>query len=332
MKPLRKRIVSLLLTGLTGAALLTGCGSTPEKKVITCETSSLSLGTATFYMRYYEALAETPCDGNPDDIKKLWNTQKADGETYETLVKTECIRDLNELCLIKAHKKDLGISLSDKDKKAIDKNVKTFTKLNSEKDLEKLGIRKADIKELSTLLTYKVKAYKALSEEKIRDVSDEEAMQGRALYVRFPLAEGDPKTLTKLAEDFAASTKDCKTPETFRAKAKAQHLPCESTAFDRTTAIPSRQMVATLFKSHPGTSTGLVKDEDALYVAFYVTDFDKQSTALNKEKIRTELQKAHVTERISALEKKTPVKTETKVLEDIDFLTNDTLLKLPKQD
>lgn len=211
MNRLTKNLACGLLAVLLGAVSLTGCTAKPldgTKTIATLDDETLTLGTASFLLRYNQAQMEvySAMFGNSGS---MWGDSN-DKDSYGYEMKQTVQDQIEEMMLLKAHAKDYDISLSEEDQKKIDETAQSFMDTNSEDTLKKLAASKEDIVSALELYAYKSKVYTPMTDGIDMEVSDEEAAQSSLTYVRFSTSakKNDSGEEVELTEEEKAALKE----------------------------------------------------------------------------------------------------------------------------
>ena len=135
---MKKKILILAMAGMLAATSLTGCGSFKDDDVVAVVgDKEITADIANFYARYTQAQYETYYAGYLGE--DMWNSEAMEGQTYEESVKDSVLKQLETMILLEEHMGDYEVSLSDKEKNAIESTAKEFDEANALEDKEKIS-------------------------------------------------------------------------------------------------------------------------------------------------------------------------------------------------
>ena len=217
---MKKKILILAMAGMLAVTSLTGCGSFKDDDVVaTVGDKEITADIANFYARYTQAQYETYYAGYLGE--DMWNSEATEGQTYEESVKDSVLKQLETMILLEEHMGDYEVSLSDKEKNAIESTAKEFDEANALEDKEKISGSLKTVKRVMTLMAIQQKMTEAIQAGADTEVSDEEAAQKSMQYVLFPyttkdeegksvdLSDEEKAEVKSKAENFAEAAKTC---------------------------------------------------------------------------------------------------------------------------
>lgn len=283
---MKKRVLLFAITGLLAAGVLTGCGSIDENDVVaTVGEKEITADVANFFARYTQAQYETYYSGYLGE--DMWNTDAAEGQTYEEYVKDSVLKELERMIVLEEHMGDYDVSLTEEEKAVIEKSAKTFDEDNTLESKEKISGSKKTVKRVLTLMAIQKKMSEAIEAGADTEVSDDEAAQKSMQYVLFPytktddsgesadLSDEEKAEAKKNAENFADSAK---TAEDFSALATEQGLEAQTATFDSESASPDEDLVKAADALGEGEATGVIETDGGCYVAKVTSLLDREAT------------------------------------------------------
>ncbi len=326
---MRKRFMVLALAGVMAVLPLAGCSKTLEDNevVATVDGDEISAGLANFYARMNQAQYETWYAGYMGD--NMWVSEAEEGKTYEESVKDQIMEDLQNMYLLEDHMKDYEIEISEQEENAVKKAAEEFDEANGLEEKEKVSGSAGNVERLLTLLTIKQRVGDAIRATADMEVSDEEAAQKAMKYVTFsytttdeegnstPLTDEEKEDLKKEAEEFAegaAAAGD------FAAYVTEKGYEAKDATFDaeETLTIPA-ELAKAADKLEEGGVTGVVENDNGLYVAKVTSLLDKDATEAEKQNIISQRQQEKYDEVIEGWRKDADISVMEKVWKKIDF-------------
>lgn len=324
---MKKRVLLFAITGLLAAGVLTGCGSIDENDVVaTVGEKEITADVANFFARYTQAQYETYYSGYLGE--DMWNTDAAEGQTYEEYVKDSVLKELERMIVLEEHMGDYDVSLTEEEKAVIEKSAKTFDEDNTLESKEKISGSKKTVKRVLTLMAIQKKMSEAIEAGADTEVSDDEAAQKSMQYVLFPytktddsgesadLSDEEKAEAKKNAENFADSVK---TAEDFSALATEQGLEAQTATFDSESASPDEDLVKAADALGQGEATGVIETDGGCYVAKVTSLLDREATDSKKESIVQERKTKLYDDTCDKWVKKAEVKVNKGVWKKVDF-------------
>ncbi|SHJ34853.1 SurA N-terminal domain-containing protein [Hespellia stercorisuis] len=339
MKRFGKRIAIIGMVSAIAVTSLSGCGKINNKdSVATVGSDEVSMGVANFYARLQQAQYETYYASYMGD--DMWTTEVSDGETYEDSVKSSTLEQLEDMYLLKQHAKDYDVSLSEDDKKAIDKAVATFLEDNALEDKELVSGDKKYVKELLELLTYQKKMTEPMQKGVDEEVSDEEAAQKAMQYVTFSYTKtdesGQSSDMTddekaaqkKAAQAFYDANKDAGVEE-FKAAAEKAGYDLQTQTFDAdSTATLGEELVkAADALAEVGDVTKLVETDSADYICQLTSLMDRDATDAKKTEIVQQRKQDQYDSLVKKWRDDTDIKEHKNVWKKVDFVNQGVTMK-----
>ena len=192
MKRFKLRILSAALVAVMGITGMVGCGAATldgTKTVATIDGEEVSLGLASFALRYSQAQTDYYYKQLSAMYEGLGMTDQdwdatAEGETKTNgeRTKDDIMKRISELYEVKAHAKEYGVELEQSELDKILAAAKEFIANNDTSLLARMGVSESDVAEYLELETYYKKAYEPMVADKDTSVTDEEAAQSTVTY------------------------------------------------------------------------------------------------------------------------------------------------------
>ena len=338
---MKKRILALVLAGVLGVSVLTGCsGINKGATIATANGMEVSMGVANFYCRLQQASAEDMYKSYFGD--DVWNQDLAgNGTTMQESLKESALEELHEMYTLQQHMGDYGVELTEEEKTAITEAATAFMSGNSNEAVQEMGATQEIVEEFLTLFTIREKMQDAIEADADVQVSDEEAnmrgytkleiaidshtdedgnsvdytedevtaLKAQAEEMVAALAE-EGATLESVAEDFGYKT----TTETY-ATYEAEATEGE----DEDTDTEEDPVEVALKGMAEGEVSGVIETEDALYIVRVDSDTDEEATESNRESIISERQSAYYDEVLAGWQEEDGWEVDSKLLAKIQF-------------
>lgn len=331
MKQWKRRAAAVGIAGIMAVTGLTGCGSMNNDDVVaTVGKSEIKLGVANFYARMQQAQYETYYAGLMGTTgEEMWS-KETDGKTYEQTVKSDVIKSLENLYILKQHMADYDISLTDDEKKAIKKAADEFDENNALEDKEAVSGYTKYVKELLELETIQPKMKAAMTADVDTNVSDEEAAQKAMKYVYFTYTKSDTDSTStmsddekaevkKKAESFAENLKNSDTKDIDIAANEAG-LEVQTATFDSESTSPNADLVkAADALETEGDVTDAIETDSGIYVAKLTSMLDRTATDTKKQSIVAERKQDAYDSQIKKWRKATDISVKKSVWKKVDF-------------
>ena len=331
MKQWKRRAAAVGIAGIMAVTGLTGCGSMNNDDVVaTVGKSEIKLGVANFYARMQQAQYETYYAGLMGTTgDEMWSKETG-GKTYEQTVKSDVIKSLENLYILKQHMADYDISLTDDEKKAIKKAADEFDENNALEDKEAVSGYTKYVKELLELETIQPKMKAAMTADVDTDVSDEEAAQKAMKYVYFTYTKSDTDSTStmsddekaevkKKAESFAENLKNSDTKDIDIAANEAG-LEVQTATFDSESTSPNADLVkAADALETEGDVTDAIETDSGIYVAKLTSMLDRTATDTKKQSIVAERKQDAYDSQIKKWRKATDISVKKSVWKKVDF-------------
>lgn len=322
---MKKKVLTLALTGMLAVTSLTGCGSLKEDDVVaTVGDQKITAGVANFYARYTQAMYETYYAAymGGDD---MWTTEVEDGKTYEESIKESVLEELETMIVLEKNMDAYDVTLSDEEKTAIENAAKTFDEANEDADKEKVSGSKETVERVMTLMTIENKMRNAIQAEVDTEVSDEEAAQKSMEYVEFSYLAEDGQT--ELSDDEKASVKEqaeafaegAKTAEDFDTYVTDQGYEAQTATFDSESTSPAAEVIEAADQMAEGDVSDIIETDSACYVVKLTSLLDRDATDQKKESIISERQTELFNDTCTELKEKEEIKVNKNVWKKVDF-------------
>lgn len=299
---MKKRILMIAAAMIMAVSSLTGCSLIPvnsDEVVLKVNDSEITADVANFYARYIQAQYETYYGAYVEG--EMWKTEADKGKTYEESVKESVQDELKQMLVLEQHMKDYNVSLSDAEKKAVQKAAKEFDEDNSLENKEKLLSSKEAVERMLTLMAIDQRMRTAIQKDADTNVSDEEAAQKKMDYVLFSYQKEDGEDSADMTDEEKASVKEKaesfakdakKDGKKFLELAEGTGEEAENATFDSETEFPDASLIKAADALDKGEVTDVVETEDGCYVARVTSLMDKDATESKKKEIITERQNA----------------------------------------
>lgn len=327
-----KYMKKLALLGMVVAMMatsLTGCGELKDTDtIVTIGDEDVKAGVVNFYARYMEATYETYYASMVGE--DMWSQNVSDDETYEESVKSDVIKTIEEMVLIKQHAKEYKVELSDDEKKAITEAAQKFFDDNELASKEKVSGTKKNVEELLTLYALQDKIRPLMIADVDKEVSDEEAAQKSMTYVEFPYYSTDEsgQSVEMTDEEKAAAKEKAQalldgakgqTDKSFNDYAtEAGYSPVIAT-FDSESEKVNAELLPVVDKLGEGEYTEVVETEAGYFVAQVTSMLDREGTDTKKQDIITEREDKLYDDTIKKWKKDTKIKLHKGNYKKIDF-------------
>ncbi len=311
---MKSRFTALLLAGVLGVSLLTGCGGINKNAVAaTLKDQEISLGLVNFYVQFQRAGMEDMYRMYVGD--DMWNQDMSgSGSTMGDSLKEGAMESLHAMYTLKAHMGDYNVELTDAEKSAITEAASSFMSSNSQEAIAELGASQEIVEELLTLLTIEDKVRDAVEAGADTNVSDEEAnMRGYSqIEIRtdsYTDASGNTVEYTAaekvdlrvLADQMVSELKEEGATLESVAQAHEYQVTKESYATyeadddtdedeeSEEDGEPEEDEVVEMLKwLKPGENSGVVEKENAFYIVRLDSETDAEATEKNRQSIITE--------------------------------------------
>lgn len=291
---MKNRITAAILAAMLAVTMLTGCSpkTDGEKAALTVNGIDLSADIAEFYARYIQAGYETYYTAYMGN--DMWGSRAEKGNNYEDAVKEQVMEELETMLLSEQHMKAYGVTLTEAEKKVIEKSATEFDEDNNLHNKRLVSGNKSTVKRLLTLMAVESKVKKAIEDDADVKVTKEEIKQKRMQYVLFPyketketgkgleLSKEEQEAAKEEAEEFAMQAKKKKDFEKVAQDAGKLY---KEVTFDSSSKKPNRKLVQAVDRLSKGDVTDVVETKDGCYVAKLISLKDKKATADKKKKL-----------------------------------------------
>lgn len=335
---MKKKVLTLALTGVLAVTSLTGCGSLKEDDVVaTVGDQKITAGVANFYARYTQAMYETYYAAymGGDD---MWTTEVSDGQTYEESIKESVLEELETMIVLEMNMDAYDVTLSDEEKTVIENAAKTFDETNEEADKEKVSGSQETVERVMTLMTIENKMRNAIEAQADTEVSDEEAAQKSMEYVEFSYLDEDGQT--ELSDDEKASVKEqaeafaegAKEAEDFDDYVTDQGYEAQTATFDSESTSPAAEVIEAADQMEEGEVSAVIGTDSACYVVKLTSLLDRDATDLKKQSIISERQTELYNDTCEELKEKEEIKVNKSVWKKVDFQKLSVTIKQEESD
>lgn len=324
---MKKRSVLLALAGVMATILVTGCGSiNGDETAVTVNDTELTADVANFYVRYNQAQYESYMAAYLGE--DMWNSEAAEGQTYEESVKDRAKESLENMLLLEQHMSDYEVSLSDSEKKVIEETAQKFDEANALEEKEKISGDKKVVERVLTLMAIEQKMTAVIQAEADPEVSDEEAAQKAMSYAFFSYEttdeEGQTSTLSD-EEKEAVKTKAVTLAEGLKAGGDITALAGEAgvevstVTFDKKSESPNADFIKAADVLEEGGSTDVIETEKGCYVGKVTSLLDRAATDAKKESILSERKTKLYEDTCAKWRDESDIKAHKNVWKKIDF-------------
>lgn len=331
MNQWKKRVTALGMAGMLAVTGLTGCGAMNNDDVVaTVGKSEIKLGVANFYARMQQAQYETYYAGMMGTTgEELW-AKETDGKTYEQSVKSDMIKSLENMYILKQHASEYDVVLSEDEKKAIDKATEEFDENNALEDKEAVSGYNKYVKKVLELLTIQSKMEDAMTADVDTEVSDDEAAQKAMKYVFYSYTKDENDSTSTMSEtekteakqkanDFAEKLKNSDTKD-IDAVAKEAGMEVQTATFDSESTSPNADLVkAADTLAAEGDVTDAIETDSGIYVAKVTSFLDRTATDAKKKSIVEERKQDQYDTLLKKWRKKTDIDLNKRVWKKVDF-------------
>lgn len=212
MNRFTKKLACMTLAGMMGTASLAGCGSTIDgtKALITCKEDTATVGMGNLMVRMNQAQMMSYYAMFGGSTAGMWEQEAGEGKTYADTTKDGVLEQLENMLLLKQHAEDYKVSVSDEDRKKIEKAAKAFMEANTEETIKKLAVSRSDIEQLLTLYTYEDRMYDPMTADVDTNVEDSEAAQSKITYCKVDISDtkNEDGTTTPLTDEEKKAKKE----------------------------------------------------------------------------------------------------------------------------
>lgn len=294
MEKMRNKWQLGLLMGVLCVLLLTGCGS-KEETVATLDKEEITLSEAVFYTRlnqqqWEQAYVETFGED-------FWSQSLGEElGTFADELKQQVMDTICQIHLMNAHAKEYDVKLTKEEEADIEERVASFMDSHSQDVKEAAGADEKLVKELLTARVLADKVAEAMVADYEPEVTQEEAALKKMTYCLFATtgtydSEGNYRAVTAAeaeaiaaeAELFAQTATEL--GDIAAAGAVVNHT-CIDVYFSDTANGGAHEKVAETVRTlELGQIAGPIKTEEGYYVIQYVSDFDEEATAENRENL-----------------------------------------------
>lgn len=332
MRQFRKKLTVMAAASALAVTALTGCGNSDDAVVAEVGGEEITLGVANFYARMQQAQYETYYASMLGmTVDTMWTQEAGEDETMEDTTKERILTDLENMYLLSQHAGEYKISISEDDKKAIEKAAGIFDEDNSLEDKEMVSGYTKNVQKILELMTIEVRMQEAMTADVDTEVSDEEAAQKSMQYVLFSytttdesgnsvtLTDEEKEALKTTAQEFADNVNADAAKDMDTAAANAG-LEVQTATFDSESVSPNEDLVAAVDAlENEGDIAGPVETESGIYVAKLTSLLDRAATDTEKESIVEQRKQDQYDSLIEGWREKADIKVHNGVWKKVDF-------------
>ena len=193
------------------ASTLTGCGVKEDSVVATVDGDEISYALANFVIRYNQAQYEQFYTAYGAYIglqpgTNVWE-QSMDGKsTLGENLREGAMESLKDMYLLEDHMKEYDITITEEEKKAIEKAADAFLAENEPEVLEAMSANKETVSRMLELSTIYTKMQSAIYDTVDTEVSDEEAAQRGITTAFFSAQDLEDATAADASDSDAEDT------------------------------------------------------------------------------------------------------------------------------
>ena len=339
------------------ASTLTGCGVKEDSVVATVDGDEISYALANFVIRYNQAQYEQFYTAYGAYIglqpgTNVWE-QSMDGKsTLGENLREGAMESLKDMYLLEDHMKEYDITITEEEKKAIEKAADAFLAENEPEVLEAMSANKETVSRMLELSTIYTKMQSAIYDTVDTEVSDEEAAQ-RGITTAFFSAQDLEDATAADASDSDAEDTATEGSAKNEAKEKAQKVlddikkgkdldeVLENTddtvtaeyltyGEDDTTLNEDIKAAADALTKEGEAAENLVESENGYYVVQLTTTLDRDATDTKKEEIVSERQTEAFENAVAEWKEEADITVKQKTLNKIEFVDSISAVYTPE--
>lgn len=339
------------------ASTLTGCGVKEDSVVATVDGDDISYALANFVIRYNQAQYEQfyTAYGAYMGLQSgtnVWD-QSMDGEhTLGENLRESAMESLKDMYLLEDHMEEYDITITEEEKKAIEKAADAFLAENEPEVLEAMSANKETVSRMLELSTIYTKMQSAIYDTADTEVSDEEAAQ-RGITTAFFSAEDFADATAADASDSDAEDTATEGSAKNEAKEKAQKVLDEikkgkdleevlentedtvtseymTYGEDDTTLNEDIKAAADALTEEGEAAKNLVESENGYYVVQLTTTLDRDATDAKKEEIVSERQTEAFENAVAEWKEEADITVKQKTLNKIEFVDSISAVYTPE--
>lgn len=339
------------------ASTLTGCGVKEDSVVATVDGDEISYALANFVIRYNQAQYEQFYTAYGAYIglqpgTNVWE-QSMDGKsTLGENLREGAMESLKDMYLLEDHMKEYDITITEEEKKAIEKAADAFLAENEPEVLEAMSANKETVSRMLELSTIYTKMQSAIYDTVDTEVSDEEAAQ-RGITTAFFSAQDLEDATAADASDSDAEDTATEGSAKNEAKEKAQKVLDEikkgkdldevlentddtvtaeylTYGEDDTTLNEDIKAAADALTKEGEAAENLVESENGYYVVQLTTTLDRDATDTKKEEIVSERQTEAFENAVAEWKEEADITVKQKTLNKIEFVDSISAVYTPE--
>ena len=339
------------------ASTLTGCGVKEDSVVATVDGDEISYALANFVIRYNQAQYEQFYTAYGAYIglqpgTNVWE-QSMDGKsTLGENLREGAMESLKDMYLLEDHMKEYDITITEEEKKAIEKAADAFLAENEPEVLEAMSANKETVSRMLELSTIYTKMQSAIYDTVDTEVSDEEAAQ-RGITTAFFSAQDLEDATAADASDSDAEDTATEGSAKNEAKEKAQKVLDEikkgkdldevlentddtvtaeylTYGEDDTTLNEDIKAAADALTKEGEAAENLVESENGYNVVQLTTTLDRDATDTKKEEIVSERQTEAFENAVAEWKEEADITVKQKTLNKIEFVDSISAVYTPE--
>lgn len=329
---MKKKTAGFLVLLFTMMTALTGCSGSSAldntAEVINVDGVSVPMGELNFYLRYQQTQMQNFYGGyfGEDFMNQdLMGTGVPYGET----VRDNAVDTLKEYYVVEAHAGELGISLTDEEKKSAAEAAKAFIEANDSKTLTAMSADEATVTHVLELVALQNKVYEDRAATIDTEVDPEEIAQKRISYVMTSTvgssdADGNVTELTEeeLAEKkstMEAILAEAKESQDLSAAAEAHELSATSMTYGKDDSTLNDAVREAADALADGEFSEVIEAESGYYVVYMESTYDEDATESKRQSVLTERERAAYDEWYTPLSEAAEITTNDEAIQKLTF-------------
>lgn len=324
-----KKITAVLLAGvMLGTVALSGCGKiNPDSTVVTVNDTEVSLGFANFAAKYQQALSDQYYVSYFGEDVWQQESRAEEGETMQDVQKDSVMEQLENWYLLDQNKEDYQVEITEEEQKEITEAAKEFMEANSEDAIDQVGAAQEYVEQLLYFNLLTKKMQEAVGEQAEITVTDEDAAQRTFSYIYFdkPSESDDADSEDTNAEEELKKIQDtaAQAKEDFDAASKAREAEKSSTtgtySYDKNESAMDENVITAADELKEGEVSDLIETENRYYVIRLDSEYDKEASASNKERLIQEQKDNHYTEVLKELRDSADIKVNNREWKKVEY-------------
>lgn len=325
---INKKIMSLILAATLLSTSVVGCGSLDNTaNVLTVGGEEVSAGVANFYARYLQAMEESYYMSYYGE--DMWSIAYSDDLTYEDQMKSNIMKTLKELYVVRQHAEELEIAISEEELEAITAAADEFMTANTNEEYNELAsVSKENIVELLSLLTLQRKAEAAIKLGVDTDTSEEDTIQKKMTVTGYGFTYEDEsgETVSFSEEELSQMYSNLEglkslTSDDLLANATAIEASTEEITFDAYTTTVDPEIIEIADDLGLKEYSEVIETADGYYLIQLTSLFDKEATDVRIEEIIAQREVDLYMDTIETWIQETTITVENSVWKKVNFET-----------